>query len=193
MTPRILRLDRHGRAPDGPRRLALLHEGAPRPEEARRARWRGGMLGFDHHGSAAHEVLAVWRGAARLRLGDPAGEAVAVAAGDVLPAGAGRAASWRRTPASGWWGPTSPARSGTSAARHPRPPRSRASRRSPSRCPTPWRTPRASGPAFGEGPPVARAARRPSEGDARAPTRALGGRPVASRGAPGPDGARGRP
>jgi uncharacterized protein YjlB len=51
--------------------------------------WRNGVYGFHHYHSMAHEVLAVYRGRARLQLGGDQGIALAVECGDVviIPAG----------------------------------------------------------------------------------------------------------
>lgn len=53
--------------------------------------WRNGVYDFHHFHSTAHEVLGVARGRVDVRIGGPAGEAVALKQGDVvvLPAGTG--------------------------------------------------------------------------------------------------------
>jgi len=53
--------------------------------------WRWGVYPFHHFHSNAHEVLGVFRGGARILFGGPEGEALDVAAGDVvvIPAGVG--------------------------------------------------------------------------------------------------------
>jgi len=56
-----------------------------------RAAWRWGVYDFPHYHSTAHELLAVYRGHASLRLGGAVGATFAVEPGDliVLPAGTG--------------------------------------------------------------------------------------------------------
>ncbi len=51
--------------------------------------WRDGIYGFHHYHSSAHEVLGVYRGSARVRLGGAQGTTVSIATGDVvvIPAG----------------------------------------------------------------------------------------------------------
>jgi uncharacterized protein YjlB len=51
--------------------------------------WRNGVYFFPHYHSTSHEVLGVYSGAAKLRLGGEHGKNVAVKAGDVIviPAG----------------------------------------------------------------------------------------------------------
>ncbi len=51
--------------------------------------WRNGIYRFHHFHSTAHEVLGIAAGQVRVRLGGPAGQDVALQAGDVvvIPAG----------------------------------------------------------------------------------------------------------
>jgi len=53
--------------------------------------WRYGVYSYPHYHSTAHEVLGVYRGSAKIRLGHTAGEVFEVKAGDVIviPAGVG--------------------------------------------------------------------------------------------------------
>ena len=51
--------------------------------------WRAGLYDFQHYHSAAHEVLACYRGSAKVQFGGPKGKIVDVEEGDVvfIPAG----------------------------------------------------------------------------------------------------------
>jgi uncharacterized protein YjlB len=81
---------------------ALIYEGvlAPGPDLADRfdalfeqngwtGSWRNGLYRTHHYHSTAHEVLGVFRGSVKVRLGGPDGALVELAAGDllVIPAG----------------------------------------------------------------------------------------------------------
>lgn len=81
---------------------ALIYEGAlaPGPDLADRfealfekhgwsGSWRNGLYRVHHYHSTAHEVLGVYRGSVKVRLGGPEGPTVELRAGDVaiIPAG----------------------------------------------------------------------------------------------------------
>jgi uncharacterized protein YjlB len=101
--PEILRFAPSGGIPNHPHlpvllyREALAAKAGPSAHEAVFTRsgwppqWRDGVYVFHHFHSTAHEVLGIAGGDARLLLGGPSGQAVTVAAGDVvlLPAGTG--------------------------------------------------------------------------------------------------------
>jgi uncharacterized protein YjlB len=88
--------------PNNPRLPVLLHRGAvaagaPEAAEALfrrhgwRPAWRGGIHGWHHYHSNAHEALAIIAGQVRVQLGGETGVTIDLAAGDVvvLPAGTG--------------------------------------------------------------------------------------------------------
>jgi len=101
--PEVLRFALSGGMPNHPHLPALLYRGAVAPQAGPAAQetlfarsglppqWRDGVYDFHHFHSAAHEVLGIAGGGARLLLGGPSGQAVTVTAGDVvlLPAGTG--------------------------------------------------------------------------------------------------------
>ena len=101
--PEPLYLDDDGVIPNNPLPALIYHGNVGRSADpaadfeallrAQRwpAQWRGGVFGFHHYHSTAHEALAVFAGRARVQLGGRQGPVVAIEAGDViiLPAGVG--------------------------------------------------------------------------------------------------------
>ncbi|MGN8199316.1 cupin domain-containing protein [Salinisphaera sp. RV14] len=105
LEPETLAFDDDGRTPNS-RHPVLIHRGsmAGDDDDALAAafeaafeahgwppQWRGGVFGYHHFHSNAHEALAVYAGEAELLLGGEDGRPVRLAAGDVLilPAGTG--------------------------------------------------------------------------------------------------------
>ena len=99
--PRTLLLNDTGQFPNS-RLSALVYEAAlpPGAELADRfealfaqngwtGAWRNGLYRAHHYHSTAHEVLGVYRGSVKVRLGGPGGTVVELRAGDVaiIPAG----------------------------------------------------------------------------------------------------------
>lgn len=90
-----------GEIPNNPTLPLLIYpQAAPHDAEAVetmlerngwRPAWRYSVYPFPHYHSTAHEVLGIYRGSARLRLGHTAGRIFEVRAGDVvvIPAGVG--------------------------------------------------------------------------------------------------------
>ena len=104
VTPvKMIRLSADGPFPNNPRLPLLIYPQAVVPtgndpaavfEDLFRTHawgheWRNGVFAFHHYHSRAHEVLGVYRGAARIRFGGPLGMTAEVRAGDVviIPAG----------------------------------------------------------------------------------------------------------
>ncbi|MBK1657640.1 cupin domain-containing protein [Paracraurococcus ruber] len=100
--PELFFLADDGSIPNNPRLPALLFRavlpaGDPAAAEALFARhgwppaWRNGIYPYHHYHPDAHEALAIARGTVRVMLGGAGGQAVELAAGDVvvLPAGTG--------------------------------------------------------------------------------------------------------
>lgn len=101
MTPEVLHFNDDGRIPNSPLpvliyRAAIAGRSASEIEDLLAGHgwtnaWHNGIYPYHHFHSTAHEVLAVARGTARVRLGGEAGQSVDLQAGDVLvlPAGTG--------------------------------------------------------------------------------------------------------
>ncbi len=100
-TPKTFRLKDSGKFPNSSLPV-LVYEGVFAPAEGLAAAfenlferngwaesWRNGLYKVHHYHSTAHEVLGVYRGEVRVRLGGDDGERVTLRAGDVavLPAG----------------------------------------------------------------------------------------------------------
>lgn len=94
-----------GAIPNNPRLPLLVYPGALEPADGDLAHaferrfaangwggsWRNGIFPFPHYHSAAHEVLGIARGEAKVRFGGEVGIVTTVRAGDavVIPAGVG--------------------------------------------------------------------------------------------------------
>ena len=106
VVPDAYRFEDDGSIPNNPRIPLLVYRGAweAKPDVDLAAAiekrfdvngwlgtWRNGIYGFEHYHSLSHEVLAVYSGTAKVRLGGHLGEVVTIGVGDVLviPAGVG--------------------------------------------------------------------------------------------------------
>jgi len=102
IVPDTLMLGPNGWVPNNPALPVLIYRGAvptgdPDRSEATLRRhgwrpdWRNGVCPYHHYHSTAHDALACSSGSAELMLGGEGGQAVTIAAGDllVLPAGTG--------------------------------------------------------------------------------------------------------
>lgn len=90
-----------GEIPNNPTLPLLIYQGGGShdPDEVEamferngwRPAWRWSVYTYPHYHSTAHEVLGVYRGRAKIRLGHTAGQVFEVKAGDVIviPAGVG--------------------------------------------------------------------------------------------------------
>lgn len=99
--PQFYRFEDDGAIPNNPMLEVILYPGAFKedPHEIRAVfnrhgwtnSWTGGVFEYHHYHSNTHEVLGVQSGSATLQIGGEQGEALMVAAGDVvlLPAGTG--------------------------------------------------------------------------------------------------------
>jgi uncharacterized protein YjlB len=100
--PELLFFADDGSIPNNPRLPALLFRAALPPGDPTAAEalfaahgwppaWRNGIHPYHHYHPDAHEALAIARGSVRVMLGGASGQAVDLAAGDVvvLPAGVG--------------------------------------------------------------------------------------------------------